>query len=530
MNSVMQIKSVKHKYALLLMAAVAMTATGAMAQAFAQSTEDGMDGYQVGVPGAGIYTGNANECWWDTDDDGTPDMYCLIDTGDTAWMLTASSLVLFMTPGVAFLYGGLARSKNAVNTIGMTFIVMGLMSVQWVLWGYSLAFGSVDSEANMFMGNLDYMGFNQVSAWAPLGEPGPCEGTWSDYYQMQQMKSEDVGQCSQGWPGTVPHQLFAMFQATFAIITPALIVGGLVDRMKFSALVIFVLLWGTFVYDPIAHWVWGGGYIGNMDFDPDLSPSFGLDFAGGTVVHISSGFAALAGALVLGRRLGYGKVPMEPHNVPMIVLGASILWFGWFGFNAGSEVLSDGIAVSAWTVTNTATGMASVTWLLMSWGHTGRPSIAGAATGAVAGLVAITPASGWVGPMAAIIIGVAAGTLCYGAVAFKNSRKWDDALDVWGVHGIGGVTGAVLTGTLASPHIWDTGDGIGAWTGTPEGYEQQAINIAGALLSVAYAFGITIVILKIMDAVWPGGIRVTPKEEEIGMDLAQNGERAYVNE
>ena len=521
MNSVMQIKSVQHKYALLLMAAVAMTATGAMAQAFAQSTDDGMDGYQVGVPGAGIYTGNANECWWDSSGDGTPDMYCLIDTGDTAWMLTASSLVLFMTPGVAFLYGGLARSKNAVNTIGMTFIVMGLMSVQWVLWGYSLAFGGIDSEANMFMGNLDYMGFNQVSHWAPLGEPGSCEGTWSDYYQMQQMKGEGA-MCSQGWPGTVPHQLFAMFQATFAIITPALIVGGLVDRMKFSALVIFVLLWGTFVYDPIAHWVWGGGYIGNMDFDPDLSPSFGLDFAGGTVVHISSGFAALAGALVLGRRLGYGKVPMEPHNVPMIVLGASILWFGWFGFNAGSEVLSDGIAVSAWTVTNTATGMASVTWLLMSWGHTGRPSIAGA------GLVAITPASGWVGPMASIIIGIAAGTLCYGAVAFKNSRKWDDALDVWGVHGIGGFTGAVLTGTLASPHIWDTGDGIGAWTGTPEGYEQQAINIAGACMSVAYAFGVTIAILKIMDAIWPGGIRVTPKEEEVGLDIAQNGERAYV--
>ena len=525
-------KTKNHKYALLLMVAVAATATGALGQAYAQQITDGMDGYVVGDPdgGAGIYTGNPNECWWDTDDDGVPDMYCLIDTGDTAWMITASALVLFMTPGVAFFYGGLSRSKNATNTIGMVFIVMGLMSVQWVLWGYSLAFGSVDSDANMFMGNLDYLGFNQVSAWAPLGEPGPCEGTWSDYYQMQQMKSEDAGMCSQGWPGTVPHQLFAMFQCTFAIITPALIVGGLIDRMKFSALCIFVLLWGTFVYDPIAHWVWGGGYIGNMDFDPDLSPSYGLDFAGGTVVHISSGFAALAGALVLGRRLGYGKVPMEPHNVPMVVLGASILWFGWFGFNAGSEVLSDGIAVSAWTVTNTATGMASVTWLLMSWGHTGKPSIVGAATGAVAGLVAITPASGWVGPMASIIIGVAAGTVCYGAVAFKNARKWDDALDVWGVHGIGGFTGAVLTGTLASPHVWDTGDGIGAWTGTPEGYEQQAINIAGALLSVAYAFGITIVILKIMDAVWPGGIRVTPKEEEIGMDLAQSGERAYVNE
>ena len=295
---------------------------------------------------------------------------------------------------------------------------------------------------------------------------------------------------------------------------------------------IFVLLWGTFVYDPIAHWVWGGGFIGGggLDFDPDLSPSHALDFAGGTVVHISSGFAALAGALVLGRRLGYGKVPMEPHNIPMVVLGTSLLWFGWFGFNAGSEAMVDGITVSAWTVTNTATGMAAVTWVLMSWAHTGKPSIVGAASGAVAGLVTITPASGWVGPMAAIIMGIAAGTVCYACVAFKNARKWDDALDVWGIHGMGGLTGAILTGTLASPHIWDTGDGIGAWTGTPEGMETQAISIVAAVISIGYAFGVTIEILKVMDAVWPGGSRVTPKEEEIGLDLAQHGERAYVNE
>jgi len=492
----------KHKYALLLVAAVAITSTGVMSQAFAQSVDDGMDGYVLGT--SGIYTGNPNECWVDNGD-GTFTA-CYIDTGDT-------------------------RSKNAVNVVGMTFIVIGLMSVQWVMWGYSLAFGPIDNDANMFMGSLAYVGFNQVSPYAPLGAPTACDGDiWSNAYQMQQMKAEEA--CGDSWPSTVPHQLFAMFQATFAIITPALIVGGLIDRIKFSALVIFILIWGTFVYDPIAHWVWGGGYIGggSLDLDPDLSPSFALDFAGGTVVHITSGFAALAGALVLGRRLGYGKIPMEPHNVPMVVLGASILWFGWFGFNAGSEVMVDGITVSAWTVTNTATGMSSVTWLLMSWAHTGKPSIVGAATGAVAGLVAITPASGWVGPMASFIIGIAAGTVCYGAVAFKNSRKWDDALDVWGVHGMGGFTGAVLTGTLASPHIWDTGDGIGAWTGTPEGMEQQAISIIGASISVAYSFGVTIVILKVMDAIWPGGIRVTPKEEEIGLDLAQHGERAYVNE
>ena len=517
-----------HKYALLLVAAIAATATGALSQAYAQSIDDGLDGYVSGT--SGIYTGNSNECWFD---DGEGNMLpCRIDTGDTAWMLTATSLVLFMTPGVAFFYGGLARSKNSINVIGMTFVIMGIMAWQWVAWGYTLAFGPVpdDNPTNLYMGSLDYVGFNMVSHYAPLGEVGACTDTWSAAYQMQVFPEDEI--CSVSWLGTVPHALFAAFQGTFAIITPALIVGGLIDRMKFSALIIFVLLWGTFVYDPIAHWVWGGGYIGggSLDLDPDLSPSYALDFAGGTVVHITSGFAALAGALVLGRRLGYGKVPMEPHNVPMVVLGASILWFGWFGFNAGSEVMVDGITVNAWVVTNTAAGVAAVTWVLMSWAYTGKPSIVGAATGAVAGLVAITPASGWVGPMASIIIGIAAGTVCYGCVSFKNARKWDDALDVWGVHGMGGLTGAILTGTLASPHIWNTGDGIGAWTGTPEGYEQQAINVIAALMSVAYAFGVTIVILKIMDAVWPGGIRVTPKEEEIGLDLAQHGERAYVNE
>ena len=525
-NFMQIMNSRNRKYAILLVVTVAITATGAMSQAFAQQISDGMDGYVLGT--SGIYTGNPNECWYDDGEGGM--LPCRIDTGDTAWILAASSLVLFMTPGVAFYYGGLARSKNAVNVIGMVFIVMGLMSWQWVAWGYTLAFGPNDNDANLYMGALDYVGFNQVSAWAPLGELGLCTDTWSAAYQMQVFPEEEM--CSVGWPGTVPHQMFAMFQLTFAIITPALIVGGLIDRMKFSALIIFILLWGTFVYDPIAHWVWGGGFIGGgpLDLDPDLSPSYALDFAGGTVVHVTSGFAALAGALVLGRRLGYGKVPMEAHNVPMCVLGACILWFGWFGFNAGSEVMVDGITVSAWTVTNTATGVASVTWLLMSWAYTGKPSIVGAATGAVAGLVAITPASGWVGPMAAIIIGIAAGTVCYACVSFKNARRWDDALDVWAVHGMGGFTGAVLTGTLASPHVWDTGDGIGAWTGTPEGYEQQAINIIGALMSVAYTFGMTLVILKIMDTIWPGGIRVTPKEEEIGLDLAQHGERAYVNE
>jgi len=423
---------------------------------------------------------NPHECWTA---EGEP---CPIDHGDTAWMLTASALVLFMTPGVAFFYGGLARSKNVVSTIGMCFIVIGIISVQWVLYGYSLAFGPVTEGVHNFVGDFSYALLNGVSHEAPLR----IEDSWM----------------------SIPHQTFMIFQAMFAIITPALIVGGLVDRIKFSAFVIFIVLWATFVYDPVAHWVWGGGFL--MDLGA-------LDFAGGTVVHITSGWSALAGALILGRRIGYGKVPMESHNVPMVVLGASILWFGWFGFNAGSGLAADGRDTSAFVVTNTATAMASLSWVFMSWAHTGKPSIVGAASGAVAGLVAITPASGFVGVMGAIIIGLAAGILCYAAVVFKNRRRWDDALDVWGVHGIGGTAGAILTGVLANEHI---GGVPGGWEGN---YMQIAINSLGAAVSIAYAFGITLLILKVMDLVWPGGIRATPKEEEIGLDITQHGEKAY---
>jgi Amt family ammonium transporter len=423
---------------------------------------------------------NPHECWTA---EGEP---CPIDHGDTAWMLTASALVLFMTPGVAFFYGGLARSKNVVSTIGMCFIVMGIISVQWVLYGYSLAFGPPTEGVHNFVGDFSYALLNGVSHEAPL-------------------------RVGDSWM-SIPHQTFMIFQAMFAIITPALIVGGLVDRMKFSAFVIFIVLWATFVYDPVAHWVWGGGFL--MDLGA-------LDYAGGTVVHITSGWSALAGALILGRRIGYGKIPMESHNVPMVVLGASMLWFGWFGFNAGSGLAADGRDTSAFVVTNTATAMASLAWVFMSWAHTGKPSIVGAASGAVAGLVAITPASGFVGVMGAIIIGLAAGIICYAAVVFKNRRRWDDALDVWGVHGIGGTVGAILTGVLANEHI---GGVAGGWEGN---YMQIAINSLGAGVSIAYAFGLTLLILKVMDIVWPGGIRVTPKEEEIGLDITQHGEKAY---
>ncbi len=423
---------------------------------------------------------NPHECW---QADGTP---CPIDHGDTAWMLTASALVLFMTPGVAFFYGGLARSKNVVSTIGMSFIVIGIISVQWVLYGYSLAFGPPTEGVHNFVGDFSYALLNGVSHEAPL-------------------------RIGDSWM-SIPHQTFMIFQAMFAIITPALIVGGLVDRMKFSAFVIFIVLWTTFIYDPVAHWVWGGGFLMDMG---------ALDFAGGTVVHITSGWSALAAALILGRRIGYGKVPMESHNIPMVVLGVSILWFGWFGFNAGSGLAADGRDTSAFVVTNTATAMAALSWVFMSWAHTGKPSIVGAASGAVAGLVAITPASGFVGVMGAIIIGIAAGIICYACVVFKNRRRWDDALDVWGVHGMGGTAGAILTGVLANEHI---GGVAGGWEGN---YMQIAINALGAGVSIAYAFGLSLLILKVMDIVWPGGIRVTPREEEIGLDIAQHGEKAY---
>ena len=517
----------KQKISLIVMfTLVTVISAAAMTQAYAQSTADGMDGYVRGT--SGIYTGNLNECWY-PDEDGNM-LPCRIDTGDTAWMLTASSLVLLMSPGVAVFYGGLARSKNAVNVFGMVLVIMGVAAVQWLAFGYSLTFGPNDGPGNAFLGSLDYVGFNDVSHYAPLGTVGNCTDTWSAAYQMNEMV--DADQCSQDWPGTIPHMLFAIFQGTFAIITPILIVGAVVDRMKFSAVLIFVIIWSTFVYYPVAHWIWGGGFMadGTLDLDPSLSPSYVLDFAGGAVVHITAGFAALAAALVLGRRMGLGKVPMEPHNIPMVVLGASILWFGWFGFNPGSEVMVDGITISAWMTTNIAAGMGTVTWVLLSWAHTGKPSIIGAATGTIAGLGTITPASGWVGPMGALIIGIAAGCVCYAAVAFKNAKKWDDALDVWGVHGMGGLTGTILAGTLASPHIWDTGDGIGAWTGTAEGMEQQSIQIIGALITVGYTLAVTFGILFAMDKIWPGGIRVTPKEEDIGLDIAQHGERAYVNE
>ena len=424
---------------------------------------------------------------------------CPIDTGDNAWMLTSAALVLMMTPGgLAIFYSGLTRQKNAVNTLMMVFITTAIIGIQWVLWGYSLAFGP-DATGNGFIGTLDWAGLRGVLHDVPSDVYGGLAGP------------------------TIPHMTYMAFQMMFAIITPALIVAALAERMKFSAFVIFIVLWATFVYDFCAHWTWslgsGGTHVGWTGALPSL------DFAGGTVIHITSGWSGLVIALMIGRRLGYGKIPMEPHNISLIVLGAALLWVGWFGFNAGSATAARSNATSAFVATQVATAMAVVTWALISWAHTGRASTIGAASGAVAGLVAITPASGFVSPMAAIIIGIAASVFCYAAVMFKSRRKWDDALDTWGVHGVGGLVGALLTGVFAEKYYTPAANGLAF--GNPQQFLNNAI---GAFASLAWAMGVTAVIIKVMDMVWPQGIRVTPKEEEIGLDLAQHGERAYVTD
>jgi len=396
--------------------------------------------------------------------------------------LVSTAMVLAMTaPGLALFYGGMVRSKNALGTIMQSFIILCLISVQWVLWGYSLAFGP---DKGHVIGGLEWLGLNGVGL-----EPN------ADY------------------AATIPHQAFMAFQLMFAVITPALITGAVAERMKFSAFLIFTLAWATFIYDPLAHWVWAvGGWLRNFG---------ALDFAGGTVVHISSGAAALACALVLRPRLGYGKEHMAPHNLPMTVLGASLLWFGWFGFNAGSAVSSGALATSALVVTNTASATAGLAWMLAEWFHRGKPTVLGAASGAVAGLVAITPASGFVGPMASILIGIGAGVLCYIAVMMKARLGYDDSLDVVGIHGVGGTWGALATGIFASKAVNAAGaDGL--LYGNPM---QLAIQAGAVLVSIGFAFIGTFIILKVIDMAM--GLCVSEEEERMGLDLSQHEERAY---
>ncbi len=413
-----------------------------------------------------------------------------IDSGNTAWVLAAAALVMFMTPGLGFFYAGFTRSKNVLGTIMQSFIVVGLVGVQWVIIGYSLAFGP---DQGGLIGDLSYFGLKDVGL-----DAGPYGGT----------------------PGhPIPHEAFMIFQAMFAIITPALITGAFAERAKFSTFLVFMLLWSFLVYDPIAHWVFSTGWLSSAA----SGGAFGvdaLDFAGGTAIHVNAGAAALAAAVMYGQRKGFGKEPMEPHNVTYIVLGAAILWFGWFGFNAGSAGAASGQAANAFVVTNTAAASAALSWMFASWALGGKPSVIGAAAGCVAGLVAITPASGYVQPMESIVVGGVAGVVCYLAVRVRARTSVDDSLDVIGVHGIGGTWGALATGLFAA-------GAVGGFDGLEHEHAAQVLDQLVAIGVVwVYSFVVTAVILKALDITM--GLRVREEEEELGLDVTQHGERGYV--
>jgi Amt family ammonium transporter len=396
-------------------------------------------------------------------------------------MLTSSALVLMMTiPGLFLFYGGLVRSKNVLGTIMHSFIMVAVITIQWALWGYSVAFGP---DVGGWFGSLAWVGLNGVGA-----EPN------ADY------------------AATIPHQTFMIYQMMFAIITPALITGAFAERIKFSTFLVFIILWATFVYDPLAHWVWGvKGWLREMG---------ALDFAGGTVVHISSGASALVAAIMFGRRIGYGQEAMPPHNLPFSVIGAGLLWVGWFGFNAGSALAADGLATSAFVATHIATAAAALAWLAMDWMR-GKPTMLGAASGAVAGLVAITPAAGFVGPMSALIIGAVGGVLCSIACSLKPKFGYDDSLDVVGVHGVGGSWGALATGLFASKAINAAGND-GLFFGNPGQLWTQFITV---VVTIVFAMVATVIILSILKSIM--GLRVSDEEERMGLDLTQHNERAY---
>ncbi len=401
-----------------------------------------------------------------------------MNTGDTAFMIVATAMVMLMTPGLALFYGGMVRSKNVLSTLLQSFICLGVVSIIWVLYGYSLSFGP---DVNGIIGNLDFAMLKGVGA-------APQEGS------------------------TIPHLVFCAFQLMFAIITPALITGAFAERIKFSAFLIFTVLWSTLVYFPVCHWVWGGGWISHHG---------GLDFAGGTVIHINSGAAALVAALLVGKRKGWGKEAMHPHNLGMTLLGAGILWFGWFGFNAGSALAADGIAANAFLTTQIAAACAALSWVFAEWIIMKNPTTLGAASGAVAGLVAITPACGFVTPVAAIIIGLVAGVLCYAAVLMKNRIGYDDALDVVGVHGVGGFWGALATGLFATTAV-NSGGANGLFYGNPGLLLTQFID---AGITIMYSIVVSFIILKCIDAVI--GLRVDIEDEVQGLDLTQHSEIGY---
>ena len=404
-----------------------------------------------------------------------------MNAGDTAFVLISAALVMLMTPGLALFYGGMTQSKNVLGTIMQSFILLGVITLEWVLWGYSMSFGP---DYGGIIGGLEWFGLSGVGM-----SPSPDYGS------------------------TIPHLAFMIFQCMFAILTPALITGAFAERIKFSAFLLFTILWATLVYNPLCHWVWGvGGWMGGMG---------ALDFAGGTVVHISSGISALAAALFIGKRLGYGSTAFIPHNLPMTITGAALLWFGWFGFNAGSALACNGLAANAFVVTHVASAVAALAWTFMEWIHRGKPTTLGAASGAVAGLVAITPASGFVGPVSSIIIGGLAGVICYGGVLLKSKLGYDDSLDVVGIHGLGGTWGALATGLFASTKINPDGaDGL--FFGNPGQLWTQFVSI---LATMIFAFIMTLIILKVIDMVI--GLRVTEEEEIRGLDVSLHNETGY---
>ncbi|MBF0620641.1 MAG: ammonium transporter [Magnetococcales bacterium] len=405
-----------------------------------------------------------------------------LNSGDTAWMIVATALVLFMTiPGLSLFYAGMVRSKNVLSVLMQCFTITAVMSILWAVYGYSLAFGDGGSM-NAYIGGMGKAFLSGVTV--------------------------------DSLSGSIPESVFLTFQMTFIIITPALIVGAFAERMKFSAMMIFMILWVTLVYAPVCHWVWGGGFMGADGV---------LDFAGGTVVHINAGVAGLVAALVLGKRKGFPSTAMPPHNLPLTVMGTGMLWVGWFGFNAGSELAADGAAGMAMLVTQLAAATSAVVWMLIEWMKHGKPSALGIVTGAVGGLVAITPASGFVGPMGAIAIGVAAGAICFlGATTLKRVMGYDDSLDAFGVHGIGGIVGAILTGVFAAPSLGGAGFADGKTMATQVWAQSQSV-----IITIVYCAIVSFIILKVLDAIM--GLRVDEEEETMGLDLALHGERGYNN-
>jgi Amt family ammonium transporter len=403
-----------------------------------------------------------------------------INTGDTAWLLVSCSLVLMMTPALALFYGGMVRRKNVLSTLTLSYAFMALIGVQWVVCGYSLAFGP---SIGGLIGGLGFLGLSGVGA-APSPHYGP----------------------------TIPQGVFVAFQMMFAVITPALITGAFVERVSFKAFMLFSLIWATVVYDPLAHWVWGkGGWLNELG---------ALDFAGGTVVHIAAGFSALAFALAIGPRRGFGKSPMEPHNIPLTVLGAGLLWVGWFGFNAGSALGANGLAANALLTTNTSAATAGLVWMMLS-SMEGRPSTLGMATGMVVGLAAVTPASGFVTPMAALVIGAVAAPLSYYAMRVREKRGLDESMDVWACHGVASTWGMLATGLFATVEVNASGAN-GLFYGNPK---QIAIQIVAIVVTMAFTFALTFLIAKVLD--WSIGLRVSTMEEEVGLDISAHGERAY---